>query len=80
MTGMLSITSQADGTADNRGLITAELQVGTGYLIAEAIDERSTSVVVLETLPVVSISVTETQVKENIGSFNLLIESAPFHT
>ena len=56
-TGTISITSQADGTTGNRGLIMAELNSGSGYFTSGVASENMTSVVVLETLPVVSISV-----------------------
>ena len=39
-TGMISITSQADGSPGNRGLITAELEAGSGYLTSGIISEN----------------------------------------
>ena len=76
--GMISITTQADGTIGNRGLITAELASGAGYFTSGVASENMTSVVVLETLPVVSVSVTNSQVKENIGTFELTLEIESF--
>ena len=60
-------------------MITAELKPGSGYLISGSESKNRTSiVVVLETLPVVSISVPDTQVREDVGSFNLVLETKTF--
>ena len=76
--GMISITSQADGTTGNQGLITADLASGSGYFTSGVASENMTSVVILESLPVVSISVDNSQVKENVNSFELKLATESF--
>ena len=75
---MISITSQADGETGNRGLITAELESGSGYFTSGVASENMTSVVVLEVLPVVSISVASSKVEESVGKFKLTLELESF--
>ena len=78
-TGKIAVSSRADGEFGNRGLITAELISGSGYLISSSRKVNRTSVVVvLETLPIVSISVPQTQVREDAGTFNLVLETKSF--
>ena len=56
-TGKISITSQADGTADNSGIITAQIRNWkSDIVVRQHPADQMTSVAVLDALPVVSIS------------------------
>ena len=76
--GMISITSQADGTTGNQGLITAQLEMGTSYRRPVDTAEQMDTVVVLEALPVVSISTLTTRVKEDVGNIALTLNTTTF--
>ena len=71
-TGSISITSQADGTADNSGIITAELETGDDYTRPADPDDQSTTVGVLESYPVVSIS-TPSQIQRRMMARSILL-------
>ena len=68
--GLISIISQADGVAGNKGLIYAQLNAGSGYSLPEAAGDQLVLLTVLESLPEVSISA-PTQVKEDVGRLPL---------
>ena len=76
-TGETSITSQADGTADNSGTITAQLETGNRY--TRPATPADPSVVVLDALPVVSISA-PAKVSENLtnGMFDVTLDTGSF--
>ena len=76
--GFTSITSLAGGNSLNKGTITAQLETGSGYTRPVIPADQMTSVVTLESKPVISMSVVNPQVREDVGTFELVLDSDTF--
>ena len=77
-TGSTSIATLFNGNSLEKGTITAQLETGNGYTRPATAGDQMTSIVALESLPEISMSVVNSQVREDVGTFDLVLDSGTF--
>ena len=72
--GRFSVTTTTEAATDSNGRITGEILEGKGYALSAAEAPRNAEIVVLDTLPVISLSAPDS-VDENDGTFDITLTS-----